>query len=160
MPSPPSAQMLTTARLPARIPALLRDDPSWITQPIVYAYLHRWRQDLLTPLLGQTAYSGRFSTGKTRFVLPLCNGFYRWTPEQQAIFASVLEEVIRDEQRDSPAVFMAINQLAALPALEPTPIVQLAALHATRGSIGSVAARPGVALGQSSRGRAEARTPH
>ena len=90
--------------------------PSWITQPIVYTYLHRWRQDLLTPFLGQTAYSGRFSTGKTRFVLPLCNGFYRWTPEQQTIFAAVLEEVIRDEQRDSPAVFMAINQLAALPA--------------------------------------------
>ena len=48
------------ARLPARIPALLRDDPSWITQPIVYAYLHRWRQDLLTPFLGQTAYQRAF----------------------------------------------------------------------------------------------------
>ena len=129
------------ARLPARIPALLRDDPSWITQPIVYAYLHRWRQDLLTPFLGQTAYRGRFSTGKTRFVLPLCNGFYRWTPEQQTIFAGVLEDVIRDEQRDSPAVFMAINQLAALPALEPTQIVQLADLHATRLAARDVALR-------------------
>jgi hypothetical protein len=128
-------------RLPARIPALLREDPSWITQPIVYTYLHRWRQDLLTPFLGQTAYSGRFSTGKTRFVLPLCNGFYRWTPEQQSIFAAVLEDVIHDEQRDSPALFMAINQLAALPALDPTPLVQLADLHATRLAARDVALR-------------------
>jgi hypothetical protein len=53
----------------------------------------------------------------------------------------VLEEVIHDEQRDSPAVFMAINQLAALPALEPTPIVPLADLHATRLAARDVALR-------------------
>jgi len=95
-------------RLPELIPALLKKDPSWVTQPIVYTYLHRRRQDLLTPLLGQTTYKGRFSTGKTRFVLPLLRGFQRWTPAQQATFAQVLDRLTRDEQRDSPALFMAI----------------------------------------------------
>lgn len=112
--------------LPALVPKLLREDPSWVTQPVVYSYLHRRRQDLLTPFLGQTAYRGRFATGKTRFVLPLLTGFHRWTARQQAIFARLLEQVTRDEQRESPAIFQAISQLAALPAVAPTRILQLA----------------------------------
>jgi hypothetical protein len=112
--------------LPALIPALVAEDPSWVTQPAVYGYLHRRRQDLLTPFLGQTAYRGRFATGKTRFVLPLRSGFQRWTPGQQALFARLLDQLTRDEQRDSPALFQAIDQLAALPAVAPARIVQLA----------------------------------
>jgi hypothetical protein len=128
-------------RLPELIPALLKKDPSWVTQPIVYTYLHRRRQDLLTPLLGQTAYKGRFSTGKTRFVLPLLRGFYRWTPAQQTAFARVLDLVLRDEQRDSPALFMAINQLAALPSIEPARIIELADVQNTRLAVRDVALR-------------------
>ena len=128
-------------RLPELIPALLKKDPSWVTQPIVYTYLHRRRQDLLTPLLGQTAYKGRFSTGKTRFVLPLLSGFQRWTPAQQTIFAKVLDQVTRDEQRDSPALFMAINQLAALPAIDPARIIELADARNTRLAARDVALR-------------------
>jgi hypothetical protein len=128
-------------RLPELIPALLKKDPSWVTQPVVYTFLHRHRQDLLTPLLGQTAYKGRFSTGKTRFVLPLLSGFQRWTPAQQQIFAKVLDQVTRDEQRDSPALFMTINQLAALPAIAPARIIELADLQNTRLAARDVALR-------------------
>ncbi|MBI3972493.1 MAG: hypothetical protein HY332_14530 [Chloroflexi bacterium] len=113
-------------RLASLVPDLLREDKSWITRPVVYAYLHRRRQDLLTPFLGQQAYRGRFSTGKTRFVLPLTAGFHRWTPAQQAMFAKTLHSIVGDGERDVPAVLRAIDQLAALPAVPPTRLVQLA----------------------------------
>lgn len=117
-------------RLAALVPLLLRKDPSWITQVSVYQNLHRRRQDLLTPFLGQNAFRGKFATGKTRFVLPLLTGFFRWTPAQQALFAQVLERLTRDEERDTPALFSAITQLAALPALAPTRLTALAADNA------------------------------
>lgn len=131
---------LVAARWPDRlallVPALLADDPSWITRPVVHRHLHRHRQELLTPFLGQRAYRGRFSTGKTRYVLPLADGFGRWTPRQQALFAATLGEVIADEVRDIPTVLTAVGQLAALPALRPAALVDLAAAvnprHAVR----------------------------
>lgn len=108
------------------IPELVNFDPSWVTQSVVYTYLHCRRQDLLTPFLGQQAYSGRFSTGKTYFVLPLFSKFYRWTPQQQAIFARTLSSVADDSVRDNPAIITSIAQLAALPAVPPTQIIKLA----------------------------------
>jgi len=110
------------------IPPLLREDPSWITQTPVLHFLHRRRQDLLTPFLGQRAYRGRFSTGKTRYVLPLRDGFFRWTAAQQAEFAKTLEEIthVKDKMRDIPTVLSAITQLAALPAVEPKRLNELA----------------------------------
>jgi len=108
------------------IPQLLKQDPSWVTQPVVYNYLHRQRQDLLTPFLGREAYQGGFSTGKTRFVLPLSNGFYRWTPTQRQVFAQTLREVTEDEARDIPTIWFVIEQLAALPDIPPTKLINLA----------------------------------
>ncbi len=128
-------------RLPELVPQLLHDDPSWVTRPEVYTFLHRHRQDLLTPFLGQTAYSGRFSTGKTRFMLPLARGFYRWTPEQQTLFAQVLAEVTDDEQRDTPALRTAIAQLAALPAIAPQHLLWLARLENGRPAVRDLALR-------------------
>ncbi len=113
-------------RFKVLVPKLLKQDPSWITQFTVYDFVHHYRQDLLTPFLGQQAYRGRFSTGKTRFVLPLYNGFSCWTTAQQQIFAKTLCEVIQDNARDSPSIFRVINQLAALPAVTPTKLIQLA----------------------------------
>ncbi|KAB8144353.1 hypothetical protein F8S13_05610 [Chloroflexia bacterium SDU3-3] len=115
-------------RLPQLVPELLVSDPSWVTQPVVYQFLHRRRQDLLAPFLGQQAYKGRFATGKTRFVLPLMDGFFRWTPGQQREFAKVLTELIDDKQRDTPALFMAAHQLAALPMVPPDALIALASL--------------------------------
>ena len=108
------------------IPALLAKDPSVVTLHVVYTYLHRRRQDLLTPFMGQQAYKGRFSTGNTRFVLPLLTGFYRWTPTQQALFAETLTQLTQDGQRDTYAVFQAIHQLAALPGVLPARLFGLA----------------------------------
>jgi hypothetical protein len=113
-------------RFATLIPEMVRRDPSSITLWPVSTYLHRRRQDLLTPFLGRRAYSGRFSTGKTRFVLPFTQGFHRWTPAQQETFAETLGDVIRDRERDSPAALSAIVQLGALPAVAPTRLIELA----------------------------------
>jgi hypothetical protein len=113
-------------RFTTLVPALIASDPSIGTLPVVYSYLHRRRQDLLTPFLGQQAYKGRFSTGKTRFVLPLLTGFYRWTPSQQRLFADTLTQVTQDAQRDVYGLFQAIHQLAALPAMLPARLLSLA----------------------------------
>ena len=86
------------------VPKLVASDPSWMTQPDIYNFVHRRRQDLLTPFLGRQTYRGRFSTGRTRMVLPLTSGFHRWSPSQQQKFCATLEEITRDEQRDSPAL--------------------------------------------------------
>lgn len=128
-------------RLPVLIPALLREDPSWATQPVVYTYLHRRRQDLLTPFLKRTSYRGRFTTGNTVFIFPFTDGFHRWTPAQQAAFARLLEQLTADEARDNPALFQAINQLAALPAVAPERIIALAAADAPRPALRDVALR-------------------
>jgi len=128
-------------QLATLIPALIREDSSWVTQDVVYTYLHRHRQDLITPFLGQKAYRGRFSTGKTRFVLPLLNGFQRWTPTQQGIFAETLTQVTRDEKRDSPALGTVIIQLAALPAVPPTRLIELAQVDNPKSAIRDLALR-------------------
>lgn len=119
-------------RLPKLVPELLASDPSWVTQRVVFEFLHRRRQDLLAPFLGQQAYKGRFATGKTRFVLPLMDGFFRWTPAQQRAFAKVLGQLIGDDQRDTPALFIAAHQLAALPMVPPDTLIALAALDNPR----------------------------
>ncbi len=108
------------------VPELIEKDKSWVTRRRVYTYLHRHRQDLITPFLGQEAYSGWFSTGLTRFVLPLTTGFHRWTPEQQRIFARTLTSVTADTKRDNPTLFFVIQQLSALPAIQPTRLIELA----------------------------------
>jgi hypothetical protein len=113
-------------RLNELIPQLLQHDPSWITQHTVSDFLHRRRQDLITPFLGQQAYTGRFSTGKTRYILPLTKGFYRWTTQQQQIFQRTLEEITQDNERDIPTLIRVVNQLAALPAVQPTRLLELA----------------------------------
>ena len=108
------------------VPELINSDKSIGTLPTVYNFLHRCRQDLLAPLLGRTAFGGRFSTGKTRFVLPLLSGFERWTPMQQHTFAQTLIELTQDTERDTYGIGTAIAQLAALPAVEPTRLLELA----------------------------------
>ena len=113
-------------RLATLIPDLLKSDPSWITQPIVYTWVHRRRQDLITAFLGRQTFKGRFSTGRTRWVLPVQSGFERWLPVQQELFEQTLREVTQDEARDSPALFQIINQLAALPDVPPTRLISLA----------------------------------
>ena len=116
-------------RLAFLIPQLLEKDSSWFTQPVVSNYLHDFRQDLLTPYLGQTIYRGKFATGKTYFVPYFDRGFSRWTYTQQSIYAESLDSLTRDGKRDVPTVWSAIARLALLPAVEPTRLIQLASIE-------------------------------
>ncbi|BAZ10854.1 hypothetical protein NIES4071_26780 [Calothrix sp. NIES-4071] len=113
-------------RLNELIPQLLQQDPSWITQYTVYNFLHRRRQDLITPFLRAEAYTGLFSTDETRFILPLKTGFYRWTTQQQEIFQTTLQEVIQDPEHDTLTKLRIIKQLSALPGVQPTSLLELA----------------------------------
>jgi hypothetical protein len=110
------------------IPALLKQDASWSTRPAVYDYLHRKRQDLLTPYLARRSFKGRWSSGKTQVVLPFFDGFERWTPEQQTLFAKSLQRILEDSKRDTPTNLWALRSLAALYAVPPTLLNQLADL--------------------------------
>ncbi|MBC8141287.1 MAG: hypothetical protein H7Y38_07575, partial [Armatimonadetes bacterium] len=110
----------------ALVPELIQSDKSVVTLYPIYNHLHRHRQDLLMPFLGRVAYAGRFSTGRTRFVLPLASGFHRWIPAQQAVFVQTLTEVSADTGRDTFAIGGVLNQLAALPAVQPTRLLELA----------------------------------
>ncbi|MDP4021990.1 hypothetical protein Q8W71_05075 [Methylobacterium sp. NEAU 140] len=114
------------ARFAALVPGLLRRDPSWIVQGPVQEHLHRVRQDLLDPYLGRAVLKGRFTTGKTRYVLPLRAGFERWLPAQQAGFARTLEGLVDDPARDVPTVLHALAGLAALPDVPPRRLHDLA----------------------------------
>ena len=118
-------------RLHSLIPQLIRQDKSWITQPLVQAYLHRHRQDLLTPFLQRQPYPGRFSTGKTYTVLGVTDGFHRWTPTQQQHFADSLIAVSRDSWQNTGAIFQVMQQLGRLQTIAPTRLSQLAELQNT-----------------------------
>jgi HEAT repeat protein len=124
-------------RLAAVVPQLVRDDPSAIVLTETSNFLHRRRQDILTPFLGRPpggrrfsfgrqGIRGRFATGKTHYVPPYSDGFHRWTATQQETFAQTLRELIGDPERDSPSILSAINQLSGLQAVEPTRLIQLA----------------------------------
>jgi hypothetical protein len=113
------------------VTAALAKDESWALQPPVTNFLHARRQDLITPFLGQRSYSGRFSTGKVRHVLPLASGFFRWTDAQQEIFAGSLAELAAPPSRKKDAqvtwdVLFAVRRLPALPAIGPERLVRFA----------------------------------
>ena len=72
------------------VPKLLASDQSWSLKPLIYEYLGRKRQSLLTPYLGQTSFAGRFATGKTRLVPDFEKGFEKWTSKQLQIYSHEL----------------------------------------------------------------------
>ena len=111
--------------------AALAQDESWALQPPVMNFLHLRHQDLITPFLGQRAYSGRFSTGRLRHVLPLGSGFFRWTDAQQETFAGSLGELTEppfhwNKIQVTADILSAIRRLPALPAVGPERLVRLA----------------------------------
>ncbi|GCE07161.1 hypothetical protein [Dictyobacter aurantiacus] len=110
----------------ALIPGLLARDESYIIISAVYQSLHRHRQDLLTPYLGQRTFAGRFTSGQTHIVLNLHDGFYRWLPEQQEIFAHTLLALTRDNVQQTSTLQSAIQRLVAMPAIDPQLVLQFA----------------------------------
>ncbi|NMO15947.1 hypothetical protein HPC49_27590 [Pyxidicoccus fallax] len=94
------------------LPALLKADASVIVW--VHDYLHRRRQDLLTPYLGAPVIQGRFATGKTGWLLSFEGGFFRWTSEQCALYSGAVGRMFEDPERDTPTLLWATTLLAAI----------------------------------------------
>ncbi|MEW6283964.1 MAG: hypothetical protein AB1758_35455, partial [Candidatus Eremiobacterota bacterium] len=128
------------ARLHRLIPGLLAQDESWAMLAPVHSFLHMSRQDLLTPFLGHRVLKGRFSTGRTVFVLPVFEGFHRWTPRQHGLFHQTLRSLVSDAVRDTPTLRQAMQQLAALPGACQT-LVEQARLDHPRPAIRDLALR-------------------
>ena len=108
------------------VPRMLTKDQSFVCLSVVHEFLHRRRTDLLTPCLGTDVIRGRFATGKTRWLLPFWNGFYRWTPQQQELYAAQLACITDDKDRDTPTLFWALIRLPQLMFMTPTTLVRLA----------------------------------
>lgn len=80
----------------ARVVALLARDSSNIRLNAVFAHVHRRRQDLLDPHLKRRPILGRLMSGKTVYLLPARDGFFRWLPRQQRAFRDLIDAVIND----------------------------------------------------------------
>ena len=108
-------QEFAPARLDPLIPNLLKADESYVVIHPIALFLHRRRQDLLTSFLGHRILKGRYSTGKTCWVLPFTDGFHRWTSHQQHLFWKTVHHLAKDAERDTPTLRAALEQLTGLP---------------------------------------------
>lgn len=129
------------SRLQTLIPKLVRQDASWIVNWVVQSYLHRYRQDLLTPFLERRAYQGQFTTRNTSFVLGVQDGFHRWTPTQQQIFSEALTAVTQESWQYYTALCQVMRQLGALQTIAPDRLIQLAGLNNTNLAVRDTALR-------------------
>ncbi|MBP6840168.1 MAG: hypothetical protein KA190_22915 [Kofleriaceae bacterium] len=107
------------------LPALIDADASVAIVPDVQRWIHRHRQDLLEPYLGDRPVRGAWATGKTRWVLPWRDGFFRWSPPQVERFAALTARIVDDRGRDVPTV---LSTLTVWPAMEYASMDRLCAL--------------------------------
>lgn len=104
-------------RMYTLVPALLQEDPSWITFPVISGYLLRRRHELLNPFLPLQPVAGRWGSGKKRVVLPITRPLAWATARQQETLADALSAIILDETQESRTATQAVKMLAALPAI-------------------------------------------
>ncbi|MDJ0842244.1 MAG: hypothetical protein QNK37_37430 [Acidobacteriota bacterium] len=98
-----------------RVTELLAWDESAVELPTVFRHLHRKRQILLEPFLRGKEIQGRFRRRKGVFRLPVTNGFQRWLPRQQRIYARFLDTVIYNPSASAHQRNAAVHTKAALP---------------------------------------------
>lgn len=101
------------------------EDPSVAILPDIHRWLHRHRQDLLDAYLDGRRITGAWATGKSAWILPFRDGFFRWAPDQVERFAAALEKIVNDQKRDTPSQFAA---LTIWPAMEYAAMDRLCAL--------------------------------
>lgn len=116
------------AQVAELIPALIEHDGGWIQVREVAEYLHRYRQSLLTPFLTYRVYKGRFSSGSTATIPYFCGGFFRWTDDQQYLYANSLQGIIKSSKRNAWELYRAVSQLSAMPSIDLAPLIKLAGL--------------------------------
>jgi hypothetical protein len=109
----PTALMILRRRDPATfdrvVAGVVAADESAAILRDVHRWLHRHRQDLLEPYLGDRRIRGKWATGKTAWILPFRTGFFRWSPPQAERFARSLEAIVGDRDRATPTVLAALS---------------------------------------------------
>ncbi|MGF1527916.1 MAG: hypothetical protein ACFCBW_14160 [Candidatus Competibacterales bacterium] len=98
-----------------RVRRLLDHDSSAIMLFPVFQHLHQRRQEWLDPFLEERQLRGRFASGKTIYLLPADDGFYRWHPDQQRKFARLHHRLIGEAKQPIQAKVESIKTLARMP---------------------------------------------
>ncbi len=109
---------------------LIASHESWVAIPTIFQFLHRHRQDWLTPFLSKSKF--RMKGGSTVELVSLLqqSGYQRYTRAQQTALAETLNGIIRLPEgdqlpRDVWTMLLALGFLARLPAVNPARLIEL-----------------------------------
>lgn len=106
------------------VPELLATDASFAILAVVANHVSCIRQDLLPALLvGDAPFTGRFASGRTRFVLDFRHGVPTWTAKLQERWAAQLRALAATPDQDVPSLHFAIDHLASLAFADATPLL-------------------------------------